>query len=254
MFPKDIHGKLGWYIYKLIDPRNGKVFYVGKGKDNRVFEHLKEAESQNIKKISTNDEEEDDISLKIATINKIRSLGLEPIHIIHRHGMETEDEAYLAEAVLIDEIAGLSNIMGGHYSQDNGPAHVKELIEKYKSETMNLKHRVLAITVNNTTDEGFNIYQAVRCAWRINVKRAEKAEFVFAVMHGICRDVFVPEIPWLPATIENFPRLDQDLPRKYGFNGRRADKEIIDMYVGKRLPEDLQRKKGMSYPILYNYE
>jgi hypothetical protein len=32
--------KLGYYVYLLIDPRNDKVFYVGKGKGNRVNQHL----------------------------------------------------------------------------------------------------------------------------------------------------------------------------------------------------------------------
>lgn len=252
MFPKEIHDKLGWYVYKLIDPRDGKVFYVGKGRKNRVFDHLKEAESQNSTIISNN--EEDNISLKIVTINQIRSIGLEPIHIIHRHGMETEDEAYLAEAVLIDEIPGLSNIMGGHYSQDNGPAHVDELISKYKSETMILMHKVLAITINKSVDEGLDLYRAVQCAWRVNPKRAEQAEFVFAVINGICRDVFVPQKPWIPATTENFPRLDQDHPGRFGFIGERADKDILDMYVGKRLPDDLQRKKGAQQACRYSYD
>lgn len=29
-----------YYVYELIDPRNNQVFYVGKGKDNRMFDHV----------------------------------------------------------------------------------------------------------------------------------------------------------------------------------------------------------------------
>ena len=32
-----------WYVYELIDPRSGKVFYVGKGCGNRIDHHEKEA-------------------------------------------------------------------------------------------------------------------------------------------------------------------------------------------------------------------
>jgi len=40
-FPPEVIKELDYYVYRLIDPRNGETFYVGKGKDNRIFEHLK---------------------------------------------------------------------------------------------------------------------------------------------------------------------------------------------------------------------
>ena len=30
-FPSEVADKLKWYVYRLIDPRNGETFYVGKG-------------------------------------------------------------------------------------------------------------------------------------------------------------------------------------------------------------------------------
>jgi hypothetical protein len=35
-FPPEVIDRLKWYVYRLVDPRNGETFYVGKGKGNRV--------------------------------------------------------------------------------------------------------------------------------------------------------------------------------------------------------------------------
>jgi hypothetical protein len=40
-FPADVVRKLKTYVYRLIDPRNGETFYVGKGQGNRVFAHIR---------------------------------------------------------------------------------------------------------------------------------------------------------------------------------------------------------------------
>jgi len=40
-FSPEVEKEIGYYVYRLIDPRNGNVFYVGKGKGNQVFNHIK---------------------------------------------------------------------------------------------------------------------------------------------------------------------------------------------------------------------
>ena len=40
-FPPEVVEKLRSYVYRLIDPRNGETFYVGKGKGNRIFAHIR---------------------------------------------------------------------------------------------------------------------------------------------------------------------------------------------------------------------
>ena len=37
------HTKKDAYVYELIDPRDGKVFYVGKGRNSRAWAHEKAA-------------------------------------------------------------------------------------------------------------------------------------------------------------------------------------------------------------------
>ena len=42
-FPVEVAERLKWYVYRLIDPRNGETFYVGKGQGDRIFQHVKGA-------------------------------------------------------------------------------------------------------------------------------------------------------------------------------------------------------------------
>ena len=57
-FPPGVEKRLNWYVYRLIDPRNGETFYVGKGRGNRIFAHVKDALSL------AKDEKENDLKLQ----------------------------------------------------------------------------------------------------------------------------------------------------------------------------------------------
>jgi uncharacterized protein len=89
-FSNTVEEKLGFYVYRLIDPRNGETFYVGKGKGNRVFSHADGEE----------DKEGDELTDKLMRIREIRVSGFEVAHVVHRHGL-TEDQAFEVEAALI---------------------------------------------------------------------------------------------------------------------------------------------------------
>ena len=42
-FPPGAASKLGWYVYLLVDPRSGRPFYVGRGRGDRCFRHVRAA-------------------------------------------------------------------------------------------------------------------------------------------------------------------------------------------------------------------
>ena len=110
-FPPAVATRLKTYVYRLIDPRNGETFYVGKGKGNRVFSNIRG--EQNL--------EGDDLDNKITRIREIRLAGFEVAHVIHRHGMD-EGTDFEVEAALIDAYPGLTNIAGGTGSDYGGDA------------------------------------------------------------------------------------------------------------------------------------
>ena len=77
--PPEVIEKIAFYVYKLIDPRNGKVFYIGKGFGERVLAHVREEADL------SDDEGEILLSPKLETIRAIKNAGLDPIHIISLH-------------------------------------------------------------------------------------------------------------------------------------------------------------------------
>ena len=105
-FTEEIADKLGFYVYRLIDPRNGETFYVGKGKGNRVFAHVAgELEAG-----------ADELSEKLQRIREIRLAGFDVAHVIHRHGLDSRT-AIEVEAALIDAYPGVTNITSPNTSR-----------------------------------------------------------------------------------------------------------------------------------------
>ena len=110
--PKSISGPLsdalGHYVYLLIDPRDGQVFYVGKGIGGRCFDH----------------DSREDGEHKAARMAEIEAAGLETRIDIIRHGMATKEEAYQVEAAVIDAygLPNLTNKVPGHGAEEFGRA------------------------------------------------------------------------------------------------------------------------------------
>jgi hypothetical protein len=223
-------------VYRLIDPRNGETFYVGKGTGNRVFAHAR----------ATLDDPE--IGDKLRRIREIHLGGFCVGHVIHRHGLD-EKTAFEVEAALMDAYAGLTNVAGGIGSVDFGVMHADEIVRKYAAKEAHFQHRALIIKVNRSAAEA-SLYEATRFAWKIDPAKAERAEVVLAVSQGLVVGAFTAN-RWLPATDKNFPGRESE-PDRYGFVGEEAPGSIKTMYVGKRIP-GRYRKRGAASPVRYTW-
>jgi hypothetical protein len=240
-FPSEVADRLKWYVYRLVDPRNGETFYVGKGKDNRVFQHAKGALS------ATGDEDAED--LKSQKIKEITTAGLEVSHVIHRHGIESEEVAFQIEGAVIDAYPGLKNRVGGHDSGDYGVRHAVEIIAEYMAEPFEPREPLILINIGKSyNDETRNIYEAVRGCWVISSQRAREHKLVLAHRRGIVVGAFRPT-DWLPSTTANFPWHTGD-GNRWGFVGEPADEETARIYVRKRVPE-AYRAKGAANPVRF---
>jgi len=248
VFSDTVSEKIGNYVYRLIDPRNGETFYVGKGKGNRVFDHAKCALNYG--------EDEDDVSEKIGRIKEITNAGLEVIHVIHRHDIPSQS-IHEVEAALIDAYPGLSNIQGGHGSNSKGPMSTKELADKYDLPEINVPPREKLVLINvNKTENRYDresLLRQTQASWRISDK-AQEADYVLAVIRGVVVGAFVAE-KWMVATHNNFPDIipkDQDMTSRKGFIGKSAPEEIWDKFVGERGKRiTIDGMKHIQNPIRY---
>jgi uncharacterized protein len=237
-FPPEVAAKLQTYVYRLIDPRNGETFYVGKGRGNRVFAHARA-------ELAVENEELDP---KLQRIHDIHLAGLQVSYVIHRHGMD-DATALHVEAGVMDAYPGLTNIAAGYGASDFGPAHPTEIIARYAAEPAVFQHRAILISVNRSAVDT-SLYHATRYAWKINREKARQAEVILATVQGVIRAAFIAD-DWLEATVKNFPGRDP-APGRWGFEGTEAPPAIRDLYVGKRVPDEY-RKPGAANPIKYTW-
>lgn len=241
-FSELVTRQLGHYVYRLIDPRNGATFYVGRGQGNRVFSHAAGQEEPT--------ESEDNEALKLKTIRAIKNAGFKVQHVIHRHRMD-EDTVKEVEAALIDSYPGLTNIQGG-YDGSRGVMHADEVIRLYEAPEAEFQHNVMLINVNKSSEDE-DLYDAVRYAWKVSPVKARKFDYVLAVRRGLIIGAF-KATEWLPATMENFPDFNRDGygPRKgrHGFIGCEAPEDVKRLYLHKRVPDE-HRKPGAANPIRY---
>ena len=185
---------LQFYVYCLVDPRTNKIFYIGKGHGNRVFNHALDALNENLS------------SLKLDIIRDIIKNGLNVSYYIIRHGL-SKDEALLVESVLIDLLTYegfntesiLANIQSGHHQWDKGIKTIDEINLIYDCAEIepSTNDRFVCININRTYNNGEreNIYEATRKYWKMNGERAKSATFVLSLYRGIVRAVFKP-IRW----------------------------------------------------------
>lgn len=109
-----------------------------------------------------------------------------------------------------------------------------------------VQHRALIVYVNNNWD-GLgreSLYSAANYAWKVSLERAENAEIILAVYKRHVAGVFVPRL-WLEANSKNYPsKTNSERSNRYGFVGEEASFEILQLYVGRRLDDDLRGYGG----------
>ena len=222
--------QLKYYVYRLIDPRDNEVFYIGKGEGNRVLDHVQG--TLKVKQLSLMSEKEDQIF-------GIKNAGLEVQYDIIKHGL-TEEQALLIESVLIDYVGhqALKNKVRGHHANETGLMSLQEVINKYAAPQIKIEHRCLLININKlyklemSDDE---VYNSTKQSWIIGSKTAH-VDIVLATYKGIVRGVYLIK-DWYP------------VGKRWGFNQAVTPKEIKALYLNHSVEHLIN--KGNQNPIKY---
>ena len=228
-FSKAICERIGSYVYVLKDPRNSTVFYIGKGKENRVFQHVLGAiESSN---------ESDKLNL----IREIIDTNLEVEHYILRHNL-TENQAIEIESACIDLLGldYLTNKVKGHNSWERGLKTVNEIKQYYDAKIIEITEPTIIININKLYKRFMNddeLYNITKQAWKLGSKK-NYAKYVIASFGGLVREVYEVK-EWY--SIEN----------RFGFNGKIADEDVRSKYKDQSLENYI--KKGNQNPIRYTF-
>lgn len=247
-FSRQVAEQLRIYVYRLVDPRSGNTFYVGRGQGNRIFAHA--TDSRRLRTEAPPIEGETDESwikrLKLETIREIHAAALRVIHIVHRHGLD-DNEAKHVEAALIHAYPGLTNLILG-FDAENRPMTIEEVFARYEPLPAGFRHRVMLVNVGATLGKR-STYDAARHAWDANPEQTSQREYVCAVRDGLIIEVFQAD-RWLPASTENFPGFD-NRPDRIGFEGRLAPENVRSLYVNKKVAWPPRRSFIYRNPMLH---
>jgi uncharacterized protein len=233
-FRPGVGEKIGYYVYLLTDPRDGDVYYVGKGTGNRCFAHVKEARKTVADSVRDYP--------KLARIREIEASGHGVRIDILRHGL-TEPDALLVESVAIDLVnlldhSGIDNRVAGHHAFELGFMSVAEMNARYGSSPVRIDtdHRVMLIRINRLFDHRMTdeeLYEATRKWWRVGAHTRTLGtplapEWAMSVYGGIVRAVYRIQ-GWEGAAPED---IDADPIRagRWVFRGTR-DRQMENVYL-----------------------
>jgi hypothetical protein len=245
MFSSPVVQELKYYVYIYSNPITNEIFYVGKGKENRVFSHL-------------NDTLE---SKKVAYIADLRSKGLEPKIEILIHGLEDEITALRIESAIIDLIGidGLTNQKSGYKNALYGRMSIEQIKSAYDKQRVEIVEPSILIRINQAfrySMSEIELYDYTRGQWVLNPNTAKDARYGFAIYKGIVQEVY-EILNWYEAgktlnVRKNFKyieRADEAIEGRYEFIGNIAPEEIRKKYKYKSVEHYF--KKGNSNPIMY---
>lgn len=197
--PPEVAEAIGWYVYALVDPRDNRVFYIGKGRGERINAHGRDAdgnpaaESSKLKQIQAIREAGNDIRLMFLRTNIESSELAYPFEHIAIDALRADDPN-LAQATGGRQGSRLTNLAGGHHSAAVGLADLVDVKARYAAEPCpRISEPVIMLKVQNYWRSGMTndqIRHITEGNWRIGSATRDNAQLAVAVAYGVVRGVF----------------------------------------------------------------
>ena len=215
-FTRETKTALGYYVYGLVDPKNGEIFYVGKASGNdRAFDHLRGLKQETAKQ---------------RRIAEIRATGAAPQVEVLRHGIETEHSAFEVEASIIDALGveNLTNMVRGH-GVERGRFHATDAERRFGATPISVADvdsNCILFFIHNTYSPTFTeleIYDCTRGFWHSVSKATRERQNMIAL--AVVESVVVRAysiVAWFAAgsTLSSRPFQYGNPERKYEFVGQ----------------------------------
>ncbi len=245
-FSSSVIRELKYYVYIYSHPITSEIFYVGKGKGNRVFSHLKD----------------DNDNQKVKYINDLKRQVLKPKIEILIHGLEDENTALRVEASIIDllDIHNLTNKQSGWKSATFGRMTIEQVISTYEKRRIDIIEPSILIRISQLFRYSMTeteLYDFTRGYWKLNPDKAGLAKYAFSIYEGVIQEVYIIHSWFKAGTTFGTQRenkksekiTESRLSDRYEFIGNFAEEEIRKKYKYKSVAHYF--KKGGMNPIMY---
>lgn len=239
-FAPEVSAKLRSYVYLLVDSRTGRVFYVGRGRGDRCFRHVRAARLGIDEAPGAVGEHP-----KYPMLDRIREIerGGRPVRIeILRYGLSA------AEAMLVEAATGDALGIDAHQELGSQRRPVAEVSSSLaKRAKFKRAHQVVLLRVGGTGADPS--YEMARHSWRIGRRWIDpdaprSPRWAVIVVGDLVGAVYRID-SWDPADPADGGRRPVE---RYSFLGT-PDPELEARYVGKSVAAYLGT--GSQGPVTY---
>lgn len=240
--PFDTRKALKFYVYALRDPDTKEVFYIGKGKDERILQHVTEA--------GKNPQSE---KAKLKRIKDIEAKGKSVEHLFIRTGINTESEAFAIEQAVIDAFmanrkakgaAPLTNLVAGHDHSELGLASLDTVMARHATPlTPRVDVPLMVLKLNRRWEPDMDqeeLLKASQGVWRVGKEVRERAEIALVISFGVIRGVYeIDKAAWAPTQ-------DPKHKGKWVFDGRPASSKELKALIGTDMGKQVRNQVSIQ--------